>query len=133
MTCDRIIQADQVPTEGFTLLEVLVALVILGLALGLLTGAIADSLARAERIATEDHAVALADSLLAGLGRDTPLRLGVTRSHKDNLFWRLSVAPNPGPRTAPPLDRIVLSIAARSGPVIGQWRTLRVAPRQPAS
>ncbi|MHB1303873.1 MAG: prepilin-type N-terminal cleavage/methylation domain-containing protein [Acidiphilium sp.] len=121
------------PTEGFTLLEVLVALVILGLALGMVSGVISDSLARAERVATDEHAVVLADSLLAGLGRDMPLRPGVRGGRKDGLVWRLSVMPNPGPRTALPLDRVELSIATRAGHIVGRWRTLRIAPRQPVT
>lgn len=86
--------------EGFTFLEVLVALVALGLALGMLTGTISDSVARAGRVASDEHAVVLADSLLAGLGRDMPLRPGVTGGRKDSLVWRFRSSANRGPRTA---------------------------------
>lgn len=83
--------------EGFTFLEGLVAL---GLALGMLSGTISDSVARAGRVAPEERAVVLADSLLAGLGRDMPLRPGVTGGRKDGLVWRFRSSANPGPRTA---------------------------------
>jgi len=114
--------------NGFTLLELLVALVILGLCLAVLTSSISDSLARAERIETANHAESLADSILLQLGRDAPVVAGVTKGEVQNLFWRLIAGPAPGFLGNMRVDEIDLTITTASHRVVGQWRTLRLAP-----
>lgn len=121
-------------TEGFTLLEVLVALVVLGLALAMLTSSITDSLARVERIETENQAATLADGVLAQLGQGIPLRNGITQGQAQNLTWTLSVAPLPGGSKIVPLDQVDLTIEnAGNKKTIGHWQTLRVAPAPPGA
>ena len=113
--------------NGFTLLEVLVALVILGLALMFLNSTVSNSLLRADRIEDEDRAVTLADNVLASLGRDLPLRTGTFEGKEGNLTWRLVVSPEMGQSTVIPLDQVDLIIASSSHRLIGHWQTLRVA------
>jgi general secretion pathway protein I len=114
-------------SNGFTLLEVLVALVILGLTLAYLSATVSDSLIRAERIDDDDRAIVLADATLARLGNDIPLRLGITQGVADGLNWRLVVAPEPSGPTSVPLDIVDFTVSTRSNRIIGRWRTLRVA------
>jgi prepilin-type N-terminal cleavage/methylation domain-containing protein len=113
---------------GFTLLEVLVALVILGLALAFLTGTISDSLGRAERTEREDRAAILADGILARLGRDLPLQTGIRLGRDGELFWRLVITPVTPVDAEFPLDRIDLTIFTPTARLIGHWESLRVAP-----
>lgn len=111
--------------SGFTLLEVLVALVILALAVGALTGAIAQSTASVQRVDAQLHAVALADGILAGLGRDMPLKAGMSRGQDGALSWQLSITPQQEAGVV--LARVDLTVTAH-GHVVGQWASLRVLP-----
>lgn len=117
--------------DGFTLLEVMVALVILGLAVAMLSGSVFDSLARAARIKTQNQAATLADSILGRLGEDIPLRTGTIQGQDENLAWTLTVAPWPGGSNIVPLDRVDLTIQESGAKMIGHWQTLRVAPSPP--
>ena len=116
------------PSVGFTLLEVLVALVILGVTLAFLTGTISDSLGRAERTEREDRAAILADGILARLGRDVMLQTGISTGREGELSWRLVVSPVVPSDAAFPLDRIDLTITGPNARPIGHWVSLRVAP-----
>lgn len=113
--------------DGFTLLEILVALIILGLGVAMLTGSITDSLARTQRIKTENQAATLADGILARLGQDIPLRQGIVQGRDQNLAWTLVVAPLPGGSAIVPLDCVDLTVRGATNHVIGHWQTLRVA------
>lgn len=112
--------------DGFTLLEVLVALVILGLAVAMLHGAVSDSLMRAERISDQDRAIVVADSLLAQAGYDLPLHPGVAQGLQDDLPWALAVTPAPNAGTSIQLVAVDLCVFTASNRLIGEWRTLRV-------
>lgn len=80
--------------DGFALVELLVALVILALALGTAFEAISMGLrntAKAEQLA---KASSLAQSLLARAGTEIPLQPGVTSGQFDNNFrWQLQTTP----------------------------------------
>jgi prepilin-type N-terminal cleavage/methylation domain-containing protein len=114
--------------QGFTLLELLVALVILGLALGLVSGAVSDSLTRTERMRAQTSAAVLASNVLERLGNDTPLKFGATRGTQPPFSWTLTITPAAG-HFILPLDKIDLRIAGPSGHSIGHWQTLRLAPQ----
>lgn len=117
--------------SGFTLIEVLVALVILGLSVGGVLAAIANGLSLAHRGKGELAASALAQSLLDRVGRDLPLEDGERSGlAEDGLNWRLTVAPYGAPR-----DREAWPLAAKSVTVaVGAVRltTLRLAAREQA-
>ena len=99
---------------GFTLIEVLVALAIVGLALG----AVAEVFAVARQgqvMATDvDGAVGVADRQLALAAMTDPPRLGLSRGTAGRFVWRLSVAPfhdsADAGRPAPPLYRITVTV-----------------------
>jgi general secretion pathway protein I len=80
--------------KGFTLIEVLVALVILSLSLAIIFAGFSTSL-RSKRVA-EDHqqATLLAESKLNSVGVERPLQEGVTVGRFDDRFrWKVEVAP----------------------------------------
>ncbi len=130
MSAQELNDSDLKPKDtGFTLLEVLVALAILGLVVAFLTETISDSLLRAGRIGIEDRATTLAEATLARLGNDIPLRIGISQGEQSDLYWQLVVNPEQGASTVIPLDQIDLKITTKAGHVIGRWETLRVAPQ----
>ena len=79
---------------GFTLLEVLVALAIAGLALVVLFRTGGDGLVAVDTAARYDEAVQRAQSHLAALGRDVALLEGETEGDDGGGYrWRLRIAP----------------------------------------
>jgi general secretion pathway protein I len=82
--------------SGFTLLEVLVALTILSLSLGVLFGIFSQGLARAKETERETEARMLAQSLLAETASTPPQSFGETDGMSDTgLSWQLKVSPYP--------------------------------------
>jgi general secretion pathway protein I len=82
------------PGEGFTLVEVLVALVILALALGSCFGVLSAGTAQAERAGREQAALSLGQSTLERVGSDIPLSAGsVAGTTQDGYAWAVSIAP----------------------------------------
>lgn len=80
--------------RGFTLLEVLVALAILGVSLGVLLGTFSAGLERTRQAEDRQRASALLQSLLAGAGTESPLVEGETGgTTPDGWRWRLRVVP----------------------------------------
>lgn len=80
--------------RGFSLLEVLVAFAILSLALGVLLRIFGGGTQLAAHADERARAVLLAESLLAAVGKEAPLQLGVSGGEIDETFrWQLEVAP----------------------------------------
>lgn len=80
------------PQRGFTLLEVLVAFVIMSLSLGTLMQAFATGLRNTSLAQDYTLAALHAESLLAGLGVEEPLQAGETSGQFDDRFsWRAVV------------------------------------------
>jgi general secretion pathway protein I len=78
--------------RGFTLLEVLVAFVILALSLGVLLGIFSAGLRNTRLAADYSAAVALAESKLAEVGVTAPLVPGIEEGAGAGLFrWRSEV------------------------------------------
>jgi general secretion pathway protein I len=79
---------------GFTLPEIVAALAILTLSLSVLLGLISDGLRRTSRAETLAEASTQAQSLLARVGTELPLRPGTTTGELANGFrWRLEIEP----------------------------------------
>lgn len=107
---------------GFTLIEVLVALAIIGLALGAVAGVFGVGLTAYETTSAAETALAVAEEQLT-LAAATP-RPGATNGIFANRFaWQSTVAPytDPeakaadAPRAVPPLYRIAVSVVWHDG------------------
>lgn len=80
--------------EGFSLLEVLVAFVILSISLGVLLQVFATGLRNAGTADDYTQATLYAESILAAIGRETPLNEGQHSGPiNDRFSWRSTVAP----------------------------------------
>lgn len=90
--------------RGFSLLEVLVAFTILALSLGVLMQIFSGSLRNADITRDAAQATALAQTLLAGAGVETPLTTAESGGvHAGKFRWRLVMAPHDEPRGDRPL------------------------------
>jgi general secretion pathway protein I len=79
---------------GFTVVEVVAALTILAIALGVLLNIMSNSLRQTGRAQTIAEAGALARSLLAKIGTEFPLRDGQITGQADRGFrWQVHIAP----------------------------------------
>jgi general secretion pathway protein I len=79
---------------GFTLIETVVALAILGLGLAVLFRVFGDALDRDFQSATKAQAASLAQSLEARLGLDLPIASGSSSGTFDNGYrWQLDISP----------------------------------------
>lgn len=122
-------------SRGFTLLEVLVAFVILALSLGVLLGIFSAGLRNTRLAADYSAAVALSESKLAELGVTTPLVPGIEEGTDTGLFrWRSEVVElepvdEVGGLGAARLYRVEVDIAWDSllGPRTVSLATLRIA------
>lgn len=80
--------------EGFSLLEVLVAFVILSISLGVLLQVFATGLRNAGTADDYTQATLYAESILAAIGKETPLSEGQHSGPiNDRFSWRSTVAP----------------------------------------
>jgi len=106
---------------GFTLLEVLVALALVGLALGAVAGVFSNGLMGHETASDAEAALAVAEEQLT-LAAATPNPGSATGNFAGRFVWQTTVAPyNDGDKEAvaqsslPPLYRISVSVAWRDG------------------
>lgn len=86
--------------RGFTLLEVIVAFALLGLALTLLLGSLSGGARQVREAELRSRAVLHAQSLLAAAGVEEPLRVGSRQGQwEDGRYqWQLQVQPYSEPR-----------------------------------
>ena len=79
---------------GFTVVEVVIALTILALALGVLLNVMSNSIRQTGRAETIAEAGSLAQSLLAKIGTELPLRDGqITGQSEHGFRWRVQIDP----------------------------------------
>ena len=92
------------PRRGFTLLEVMLAFVVLATALGLVLGMLSRGLQQVTTSQAETEATLHAQSLLDELGTIAPITPGVRMGdfEKGRYRWRLEVAPSRDPAPPPP-------------------------------
>lgn len=94
--------AERAAGRGFSLVEALVALVVLAVVLGGALAAGAGSLGVAERGRRELAMAMLAESLLARAGLDLLVDAPVAEGSERGLRWRLERSPVVGPGARPP-------------------------------
>lgn len=108
--------------SGFTLIEVLVALAIVGLALGAIAGVFGQGLTAHETASGAETALAVAEEQLA-LATATPRPGGANGVFANRFAWQTNVAPYQdtadktadAPSALPPLYRIAVSVAWHDG------------------
>jgi general secretion pathway protein I len=79
-------------SAGFTLIEILVALALLGLGIGAVASVLSDSARGYTAAGNTQTALSLADDKLESAGITEPLRVGQTEGQFDERFsWRVAV------------------------------------------
>jgi prepilin-type N-terminal cleavage/methylation domain-containing protein len=118
-------------SQGFTIIEILIALVILALGTAFLTSTIADSLARQSRTRAQAQATDIAETLLAALTAEHPLVNGTRTGLVGSIAWSLNIGRYGPPTTSPIAAKrvtLVLSWLSEGRPRSAVWVTLRAAP-----
>jgi len=102
---------------GFTLIEVMVAFVILATALGALLPQISLALGSAGRLERREHAALLAEAQLDALGSAIPLRPGTVEGRAGtDYWWRVEVCCEPpAAGTTPPMPLHLYQVALTVG------------------
>jgi general secretion pathway protein I len=137
-TCGR----NRRGSGGFSLVEVLVALVITGLALAAAAGVFRTGLLGHEAAAGADAALALAEEKIAAAGITEPLRPGRSAGlFGDRFQWQVSIEPyqqkssadSDQPLPGLQLYRVAVTVAWRDGHRQRQMAldTLRLGPPPP--
>jgi general secretion pathway protein I len=111
---------------GFTLIEALVALAILGVALAAVLRAYGAGFRSAERAGMQTHALLLAESRLAEAAA-TMTGPGERRGAAGGYSWRVIAAPFPVEGVEQPLLRLEARVAAPDG-AEARLVTLRLRP-----
>lgn len=126
--------------RGFTLIEVVVALALLGLVLAVLSDGLRTGLSSASRAAAIEPPLAVAQAKLAAVGITEPLATGTTRGEDARgLQWQLAVdeyddstldAPATDAPGLPKLYRVTVTVTWQQGgaPRSLSLATLRVGP-----
>jgi len=114
--------------RGFTLIEVVVAFAILALSLGALYQSFSVTLRQSQRIEKRELALLEAQSLLARVGKDLPLRAGTTAGRLDSkLDWSVAIAEyaRPTPTATWPVPAYDVAVEVRWGPSDSERVALR--------
>ena len=126
----------QIGNEGFTLLEVIVALAILSISLTLVLRTLSGGFHYQQQARTLADATQLAQSLLARVGVDLPLQPGIQNGTvPSGLLWQIQIAPygSSAEQRDWPAAAYVVSVEISSPPVtqkpITVLNTLRLGPR----
>lgn len=130
---------DAATVSGFTLIEVLVAVAILGISLALLLSGFSTSLERMRQTRAETLALALAQSLLDRIGPEIPLERGKKKgtSKDGEQRWYIDIEDYGSPADldawpAPVFDVAVgVSIISDSEPHSLELRTLKIGRERP--
>lgn len=88
--------------HGFSLIEILVAVTVLALVLGVIYQVLGSGLQAADRSAGYGRAVVHANSVLAALGVESPPAEGVEEGEfEDGYRWRVEISPYVAPEDHP--------------------------------
>ncbi|MGR9115826.1 MAG: type IV pilus modification PilV family protein [Gammaproteobacteria bacterium] len=115
--------------NGFSLLEILVAFVILALALGILLRIFSGGVNTAGVADGYTTAVQIAESLIARTGVESPLQEGQSSGVEDDFYtWQVSVSPYQISDMSP--DAFPAGISLMQVKVIVSWGESQTDPRQ---
>jgi general secretion pathway protein I len=90
--------------QGFTLLEVLVALIVFALVVGILAQILRTGLRQSATSETTATATLLARSQLARVGTELPIEVGSVEGEADGMHWRTAIT-----LAAPPKEQSELA------------------------
>lgn len=120
--------------SGFTLLEVLIALTILAVSVGVLFTSFSVTASGTQVAHRDMGAASLAQSLLARIGADIPIRPGKLTGSAGDLNWEIDIAPYGGQADTSGSLLAAFEVALRISRM-GEsadaltLKTLRLAPR----
>ena len=117
-------------SEGFTLLEVLVALTILSISLAVLMGVFSQGLSRARDMGDNSAARALAQSLIAEHGDAGEIAIGDLDGRNGAFAWQLRTVPFGSQELgAPHMVLLTASVSWKGGGRAESLSTLRLMPK----
>jgi general secretion pathway protein I len=127
---------DAAASDGFTLIEVVVAIAVLAVVLGAIGGAVGTTVKALRSVDRQLPLLETAQSLMAALPDRTALRPGAQSGTTGAVQWRIDVAPLDGvvarsgaPQSAKWVPLLVtVSVQDRDGPPV-RLDTIRLAPR----
>ncbi len=125
--------------RGFSLLEVLVAFIVLSLSLGVLMRIFSGGLGNIGEAEHYSRAVAIAESRLAAMGVESPLTEGESSGEEGNGYkWQTSVRPfepaaGPLEGGALPVSLYQVEVSVKWGDVAMNPRTLRLVTLRTSS
>ena len=118
--------------SGSIFVEAVIAAAIVAMALGGTFRVSADGAARGRAADGRREALLVAESQLAAVGADIPLRQGDSAGLAGDLVWRVQVTREDGDSDANPagvLWRVAVTVAPREGgPTLASLKTLRLGP-----
>jgi general secretion pathway protein I len=119
--------------DGFTLVEVLVAVVILAIATGVAFRAVSDSFARLTEAEHEQRALTIVDNTLERLGHDLAFQPGFSNGLQDGIEWRLEIGQalaDPQPASGLAAYPVTVSVQWKDGRVTRRFdeKTIRLGP-----
>lgn len=79
--------------RGFVFVEAMVALAIVAVAVGLLFTILGDSLGRSRAVTAKHQGLLVAQSRLAAVGSEIPLRAGQVSGAEGALVWQVGISP----------------------------------------
>lgn len=95
-------------TQGFSLLEILIAFAILALSLSILLKIFATGINTAMLAEDYSNAVQLGEGLMAKVGIELPVQVGINTGAVDKYHWSINIRPYLAP--IDPLNRKTLSV-----------------------
>ena len=127
---------DAAASDGFTLIEVVVAIAVLAVVLGAIGGAVGTTVKALRSVDRQLPLLETAQGLIAALPDRTALRPGVQSGTTGAVQWRIDVAPlddvvarSGAPQSTKWMPLLVtVSVQDRDGPPV-RLDTIRLAPR----
>ena len=103
-------------TRGFTLIEMLAALVVLALCSSVLLGAFGETTRALQKVSRSDRLTLAAQSILDEIDA-SPLAVGTRRGRWDSLQWVLNVSLTPSLASSATLYRLDLTVTDGTHPL----------------
>lgn len=117
--------------RGFVFVEAMVALAIIAVAVGLLFTVLGDGLGRTRALTTKRQGLLVAQSRLAAVGHEIPLRAGQVFGSEGGLVWQVGISPyrtGSARSAAGELFLVTVAVRGRNDPAATvELRSLRLA------